>query len=593
MINFSHIVNSIENLKIFLFSDEIQSNAIKSKSILIQVFSSEANFKWIEKITKTIESKLPTATIIGVSTAGEISKGSLLIGKTVISFTFFDTSSIKPIAIECSSSNELKAIRSFTKALNEIKEDIKGVLLLPTPLSMDVADLINELCKNKNDYPIFGGGAGVYDSTKYSMVFCGKEYFTQGIVAIAFYGKDLNIYTRSYLGWQPLSKEMTITDSDGMYVKTIDNINAFEIYSRYIDIENDDKFFQNVLEFPFLLERNGDILARTPLSVKKDGTIKFLADINKGEKFRIGYGNPENIIRNVKDVKKTMCEFQPDAIFLYTCICRRFLMQNDINLETRPFDEIAPTTGFYTYGEIYGCGNEVRLLNSTMLVIGMREGDKKNKASVNQICTVFDEPIPLENDPFANKHSLIISRLVHFINKVTEELEEVNKEITKLSEIDKLTQIYNRLKLDASLQSEIFNSKKYNTIFSVILMDLDYFKLVNDMYGHNVGDDVLIRIAKILQSNVRIDDVVGRWGGEEFLIVLPNTKIEKAYTIAEHLRRAIDSEIFPLTKHQTVSLGVASFSEEDTQDSLLIRADKALYEAKNSGRNKVVKISAE
>jgi diguanylate cyclase (GGDEF)-like protein len=587
MINFSHIVKDVDALKMFLESEEIRFNARKARSILIQLFSSLIDQTWVESIAKVIEDELPAAILVGSSTVGEIVEGHLQTGTTVLSLSFFDTSTISPIALSCSTGDEFNTGQFLNKEINGTSSDIAGVLLLATPLSIDVATLLSGMSQKENNYPVFGGGAGAYALTKNSLIFCGKKYFDKGVIAVVLAGKDLQISSHTFLGWQPLSKEMTITNTEGMLVKTIDNAPAFEVYHHYLGIKKDEGFFLNVLEFPFLLKRNGQTLARVPFFVDEDGAIKFIADINVGEKFHIGYGDPETIVQDAEQIQKNMCDFQPDAIFLYACICRRFLMQNDVNLETRPFENISPTVGFYTYGEFYGCGNELELLNSTMVVVGMREGEKPQNWNYRDKLQCYNAIKSKDMDPYANKHNRIVSGLLHFINVMSAELEQVNKKLTKISEIDKVTQIYNRLKLDDIFQYEIEHCERDKMKFSIILMDIDNFKQVNDLYGHSVGDDVLIRIANILKENIRTTDSVGRWGGEEFLIILPYTNLENACIVAEKLRAAISLEVFTVVKQVTCSFGVASFSEGDNEHKLLARADKALYKAKNAGRNKV------
>ncbi len=120
-----------------------------------------------------------------------------------------------------------------------------------------------------------------------------------------------------------------------------------------------------------------------------------------------------------------------------------------------------------------------------------------------------------------------------------------------------------------------------------MILDLDHFKEINDSYGHPVGDMVLKEIAGILKNNVRGCDTAGRWGGEEFLIVLPQTDLYNAMAAAEKIRSVMEETEFSVAGHVTCSFGVASVRKDDDQDKLLSRADKALYEAKNSGRNRV------
>lgn len=176
----------------------------------------------------------------------------------------------------------------------------------------------------------------------------------------------------------------------------------------------------------------------------------------------------------------------------------------------------------------------------------------------------------------------------------TEELERINNELIKdkselqkLSSRDTLTGLFNRFKLEEAFEYEQKQLNRYETDLSIIMMDLDNFKSVNDTYGHNVGDMFLKEIAEILINSFRDVDTVGRWGGEEFLILLPKTNLEDTKTIAEEVRRKIELYQFNEIGNRTASFGVATHSENESLSSLLNRADKALYTAKENGRNRV------
>lgn len=169
----------------------------------------------------------------------------------------------------------------------------------------------------------------------------------------------------------------------------------------------------------------------------------------------------------------------------------------------------------------------------------------------------------------------------------TTELKELNCKLELLSVTDKLTQLFNRLQLDRVLGQEIARSQRYQSSFSVILLDIDHFKSVNDTHGHDAGDTTLMRVAKILKATMRAMDTVGRWGGEEFLLVLPETSATAAVAVAEKLRAAIAEAPIPVVGHVTASFGVSGYELGDAQHTLLKRADNALYEAKRSGRNRV------
>ncbi|MFY9093206.1 diguanylate cyclase, partial [Aliarcobacter butzleri] len=176
------------------------------------------------------------------------------------------------------------------------------------------------------------------------------------------------------------------------------------------------------------------------------------------------------------------------------------------------------------------------------------------------------------------------------VKQRTEELLVKNAELLRLSITDNLTKLYNRVKLDKSLQEEMNRSLRYNTNFSIILLDIDYFKKVNDNFGHQIGDEVLIESAQVLSKNIRNVDILGRWGGEEFLVICPETKIEDAIKVASHINAAIKLHKFTTYPNTvTISLGVATFSKHiKNVDDIILNADKALYQAKEEGRDKVI-----
>ena len=176
--------------------------------------------------------------------------------------------------------------------------------------------------------------------------------------------------------------------------------------------------------------------------------------------------------------------------------------------------------------------------------------------------------------------------------KISQEMKLKNQQLKTLAITDQLTQLYNRLKLDEVLMREIAQSQHESTPLVVIILDIDRFKQVNDTFGHRVGDSVLISVSRLLLSNIRATDTIGRWGGEEFLLILPDTPIENARIYADKLRGIIEEADFSPVKQVTISMGLASLRQQDTESALVERADTALYQAKNNGRNRVEVASA-
>lgn len=163
------------------------------------------------------------------------------------------------------------------------------------------------------------------------------------------------------------------------------------------------------------------------------------------------------------------------------------------------------------------------------------------------------------------------------------------KVIEKMLITDPLTKLFNRRKIEEVLESEVLRYIRYTISFSILFIDIDKFKHINDTYGHNIGDTVLQEVSSILHTNSRPTDYVGRWGGEEFIIVASQTDMKEAYKYAEVLRKKIESHSFENVPVVTISCGVNEYKSNQPIKDFLSQADEALYQAKESGRNQVKK----
>jgi diguanylate cyclase (GGDEF)-like protein len=167
---------------------------------------------------------------------------------------------------------------------------------------------------------------------------------------------------------------------------------------------------------------------------------------------------------------------------------------------------------------------------------------------------------------------------------------KVLSEMQKLIIIDSLTGLYNRRYFDLYLEKTIPYSQKGNTPLLLIMLDIDYFKKVNDNHGHQGGDEALKQISEIIKNNVKQSDAYVRFGGEEFAIVLPNTDVTEGIRLAENIRKAVEQSSFTYKNKQisiTISIGLSKYDGETAQE-FIEKADKALYRAKKNGRNQVV-----
>jgi two-component system cell cycle response regulator len=227
---------------------------------------------------------------------------------------------------------------------------------------------------------------------------------------------------------------------------------------------------------------------------------------------------------------------------------------------------------------------EVRSKNKYALIIGISSID--NEKIISQILTSgADDYIskPVSKDIF-------IARLNANLRtyRLLQELKQKNLELEEMCKLDSLTKLYNHQYTYERLEEEIQRAKRYKHTLAIIMIDIDNFKQVNDIYGHPAGDEVIIKVSRTLRNICRTTDILGRYGGEEFLILLPETDLDDGIKLAERLR----TQILALTYSRenlriTISGGVAALVNQSALD-LVKEVDSLLYEAKNSGKNKIV-----
>ncbi|HOJ63161.1 MAG TPA: diguanylate cyclase [Spirochaetota bacterium] len=174
------------------------------------------------------------------------------------------------------------------------------------------------------------------------------------------------------------------------------------------------------------------------------------------------------------------------------------------------------------------------------------------------------------------------------IKAAKEQIEELNKILKYASTHDELTTLYNRAAIFDFLENDINRIKRIKTHISLLMFDIDFFKNINDTYGHTVGDEILRSLSLLIKNHIREIDLMGRYGGEEFLIILPDTNLQEAAIMAERILNLVRCYEFQTSKgpiNLTISIGIAEYKEGETIDQFIERVDQKLYEAKNSGRN--------
>ena len=199
-------------------------------------------------------------------------------------------------------------------------------------------------------------------------------------------------------------------------------------------------------------------------------------------------------------------------------------------------------------------------------------------------------PITVKTMPLRDESDKIVAAIEVFTdNRYRENVLEENRELRELLTLDALTNLPNRRYIDFYLKNIQEENEEFGTPFGILFIDIDDFKNVNDTYGHNVGDDVLRLVSNTLKSNVRNEDLVGRWGGEEMIAILKLSKKESLFKISEKLRMLVESSYMTLNEEKlsvTVSIGGTMYVKGEKVLETIDRSDKLMYESKQTGKNK-------
>jgi diguanylate cyclase (GGDEF)-like protein len=218
------------------------------------------------------------------------------------------------------------------------------------------------------------------------------------------------------------------------------------------------------------------------------------------------------------------------------------------------------------------------------------EKSEKSWQYSNQMVDLMQFEAEKKHTLFSNLYYILIVSFIVMMITLLIIFSIFRLKLEEQAKIDPLTKIYNRHVFYQQIQSKISSSKRYNYPLSIILFDIDFFKKINDTFGHDKGDEILISFAKLLQSQIRDEDILCRFGGEEFIIITPYIDTKAAKELAHRLKNSIEQEDFDIHGTLTASIGIATKQDEDTEKTLFKRADTALYISKENGRNRITAV---
>lgn len=556
----------------------------KARTVFLSVFVGWSNAEDAEELIRRLADALPDVTIVGCSTVGEIISGRMSEQTAILNFMFFDKTDVRVFTFDFSETPPEDAAASLTKDLRGL--EATGVGLMAAENDENSHRFLAALRPMAPEAKVFGVIAGIPEGSA-PYIWIGNRIVRHGVTAFCFLGRELRIHLNNSIGWSALGPAFRITKMDGdIVLKELDGRPAYYVYKKYLALSPKNLGEEEGLLFPLCLERNGQQVMRLPAACLDDGSLVLSGDCREGELVRLAYGDPGVIFSAVHRIYLDISAFQPEGILLFSCVSRRLFLQEDTNHELQPFQTVAPNAGCYGHGEIFrDADGGVSVLNMTLVTASFREGpqsDRHAPAVSPKSRLSAGKPEKL------TRTTKLIRCLANFVAVTSAESELANEKLAHLASIDRLTGLYNRGETEAILQKELLKNQASGSTLSAIMLDLDNFKHVNDTFGHSAGDDVLRWAAHVILSHLRGCDAAGRWGGEEFLIVLPDASIEAAAEIAENIRAAMEAD-HPLPNGEvvTASIGAAAFPKEGTPISFYKTLDEALYRAKSGGKNRV------
>lgn len=275
--------------------------------------------------------------------------------------------------------------------------------------------------------------------------------------------------------------------------------------------------------------------------------------------------------------------FAPEGMLLISCVTRRYYLKEDVNQILSAYNDFCVAPGGYVNGELIRIDGKTQATNMTLISVCFREGEAPLVAATRK-----------PHAPVVLGEALsTIQRLATFVTETTKELAETQKQLSFAASHDSFTGLLNRGSIEEMLCRCHEDASVRQLAFSALMIDLDTFKHINDTFGHAKGDEVICEVASILKHMIRPTDFAGRWGGDEFVILLPGTTPPSALIVASRLQKAFRRIQLPDRSFLTASIGCTTASPEETEAGFYKRMDDALYLAKEGGRNRIILLDAE
>lgn len=573
MLQMSHCLRSLDDIEscIRLFA---ASYVPGKQSILISIYTHWNKPETIREMTRLFCAAFPEAEIAGMTTAGGIDNGCMRLRQTVVTIQFFEKSDVHT-AIYDFSQEPMEDLGEKARSFCQRQKDLSALLLLMTQRCYDFDPFLTALDKLGKDIPICGGYAHTYRNEDGIYVFTKDAILSRGILLVTFSG-DVKVMTTSVMGWQPLGRTMTITATDGpLIIRSLDHKPAAYFYQKYLHSTD---FGKSELLFPLVRSRHQVQLSILPLEHRSDGALQTNVFSHVGDQVQMAYGDPDQVILSSREALGRIERFAPEGMLLISCVTRRYYLKEDVNQILSAYSDFCVAPGGYVNGELIRIDGKTQATNMTLISVCFREGEAPLVAATRK-----------PHAPVVLGEALsTVQQLATFVTETTKELAEAQKQLSFAASHDSFTGLLNRGSIEEMLCRCHKDTRARRLNFSALMIDLDTFKHINDTFGHTKGDEVICEVASILKHMIRPTDFAGRWGGDEFLLILPGSTLETAEMLSIHMKDALlHAHVLPDDSPVSASFGVTIARPGELEQSFYKRVDNALYTSKENGKNRI------
>jgi hypothetical protein len=436
------------------------SSFISQKNILVQIFCGQGRETLKQTITQ-ITKLLPQAVCIGTTTDGEIENSKIYTLQTIITLSTFEHTMLKSAYAD--GDNSFENGQNLAKKL--IEKNSKLLIVFTDGTTSNGEEFLKGIESINQDIVVAGGMAGDNGNFIQTYISESEHILTKGAVGVSLNSDSLHVRSDYSFNWSPIGIAHRVDSVKENRVFKLGGMTPVDFYTKYLGEEVATSLPATGIEFPLIIEKDGILIARAVIAKHDDGSLSFAGNLQEGDSVKLGFGNAELIINNPTTAIEQFNDVHVEAFFLYSCMARRRYMPDLIQIEVEPFAKIAPTVGFFTYGEFYHYNRHNSLLNQTLTAVALSE----SQDNTDKIKSVQKSKILKEH----NEYATTIQALTHLIQQSTADLEKQAKKLADEKQYSQTLLANQKLFMRHAIHETM-------TPLSVIMSNIELYEMENE-----------------------------------------------------------------------------------------------------------------